>query len=207
MANGKCVAVVVLGLLLLTVAAACSGGGGSSKTTVPSIPPAVQTEVAATAAAPTPTIGPDAATAAAAGPNVELTPFADASGRYTVQLPLGWTVEGTPDALTAFLPGAPLTSISVLCQAGLTADELRAQDQRISERAGGGEVLSTDPAQVAGGPATRTTSVTTLGGTAYHHITVYFEGKGCAWHVQLTTISATDYGTLLDKILASFSFS
>src|ERR1700674_3048638 len=134
----------VVGSAALGLATACSG---SAKPVAPS--PSVEP------IAP-PTVSADVGTAIALGPNVALIGYVDHDGRYTVQIPVGWTRDIAPQALTVFLAGDPLrASISVLCRPGLTADELLAEDVRGAANVGAGTLNpnAATPTEVAAVPA------------------------------------------------------
>lgn len=208
-----CAAVLVSAVLI-----GCGGGGGDgTPTNTPNAeqtsfaatarPPAVQTADVETATAPTPTPGAEAATAIAAGPSVELVPFSDPVGRYTVAVPRGWKQEDMGDYMAWSSPG-PLTNLGIFCGQGMTAAELRAQDERviqnIAEREPAGPA---EPLTVAGREGVRVKSRTILVTTVFNNTSVYFEGSGCAWRIQLTTVLTDDYAALIERVLASFALT
>ena len=159
----------------------------------------------------------DALTAVAAPDAVELTPYADPGGRYTVEVPKAWSLEQkNPNAVQITLPGGPATPVQALlfldCEAGLTADAYIQQDIALGNKLHTGvfDATAFESGTVAGQPAKIFTWGGGAAGLPLQHIEVYFEGKGCAWRVHLSVfpgLQAMDLRPLLNRILDSFKFT
>lgn len=196
---------VPLALVAVVAAAGCSGGKKATPTATR--PPEVVATLTAAANAPTPTVGPDEKTAVAAGAQVALVPYKDPDGRYTVQLPRGWRQEQSPNLIIMQLPLAPLTTLGIFCQPGATLTQLMQNDQAGASQVGNRTVIAVTDGNVAGAAAKFVTSSTTLSTLALRNNTAYFEGRGCAWRIQLTTAQARDLRPLLDRVVQTFQFS
>ncbi|MBF6601102.1 MAG: hypothetical protein IVW36_11390 [Dehalococcoidia bacterium] len=197
--------IVPVALVALIAATGCSSGKKAAPTATR--PPEVVATLTAAANAPTPTVGPEGKTAVAAGAQGELVPYKDPAGRYTVKLPRGWRQEQSPNLIIMQLPLAPLTTLGIFCQPGATLKQLMQNDQATASQVGNRTVIATSDGTVAGVPGTFVTSSTTLSTLALRNNTAYFEGRGCAWRIQLTTAQAQDLSPLLDRVVQTFQFS
>jgi hypothetical protein len=210
---------VMLGVVILMPVVAIACGGSSDKTT--------STSVAATAAGPstaapqpsgsitpqatsTP-ISPADRTVVAQGGQVPLVPFADPNGRFTMNVPQGWTVANMTDAVTWSQPSSTISAtLSVQCAPGISVTELISRDRNIGANVGTGapEMANAQPTQVAGNPAQVVEWSSALSNTGIDHVTVYFEAKGCAWRIQLNAFTGTDIRLMrpvLDGAVKSFT--
>lgn len=194
----------VLGCSLL-LAAACRSSSGSKQPGA--VSPGASSSVVAVPPTATPTLSPEQAAAATAGPNADLVDYRDPDGRYTVKQPRGWVRQESPNWVLSSQPSDQyLTTFGIFCDPGGTAANLIAQDASVANNVGRRRVVNEGPASVAGGPAQLVVSVTSLSTLPLNNVTYYFEGHGCAWRVQLTTTSGVDYAGLAARLVASFKF-
>jgi hypothetical protein len=198
-------------------AAACGGGATSTpvpSATAPSTVTASASE-AASAVAPTELTGDDK-TALALGGRVGMRDYRDHDGRYTIKVPVGWTAQEGQNAYSATLgsttTGVPASAqVGVYCLPNSTVDQLIASDLNILQQAGVGGFGLTDerPAQVASLPAREVRWSGDFRGLHLDHVSVYFEGHGCAWRILLTIYPGASIDALrpvLDTMLETFSF-
>ena len=190
---GALLALLVAGMAL---AAACKSGSSS-----PTATPAPVTPTA---------LSSEARTAVAALGDDGTVDYKDPQGRYTLQAPRGWDVEETFNTETFSLPGDPINAtITILCTPGLTVDEAITSDAQLISNTNTGTLPVNDavPTVVAGITAKEIKWTGKLGTIPLPHDTVYFEGGGCAWRAQLTTLGGLEIGTLeslFDRVLESF---
>ncbi len=190
---------LALGCALIGAAAACGGDGGSSKT--PAFPTPIGTAVVPVPGFKTPTSAESTVIAADyalelyrhdAVPRTQGTDVIDFP--YDVLLPKGWQIDSSGVGLTVSLLAPnnfPYVGVSVDCRPGLSAISMLAKDGSSAEALGLGSLGSEPQAAytVAGQAAIR---VDWAGGTAFpaNHISIYVDGKSCAWRLQLNTFGA-----------------
>ncbi len=139
------------------------------------------------------------------GQNVD--DYKDPGGRYTVRVPAGWAREEHRDLTIFTMPGKALTTLGIFCQEGATINDLISSDASVAQNVGRRTVIQNIQTQVAGVPARAIDSTTALSTTVLSNSTYYFEGRGCAWRVQLTTALGQDFRSLLAKVVQSFLFT
>jgi hypothetical protein len=174
--------------------AACGGSNTSAPTPTP--------PAAATA---TPAQASPAATAVTPGFDVALIDYQDPAGRYSVQVPGTWERQESPDTL--FLRSPDLTTLTIFCTPGGAVATVVTQDQFINTSTQGSPPTVDVVNQVAGVPGRRLVWINRVLNRDSVHTAEYFEGKGCAWRVQLVTPAGVDGATLFERILASFTFT
>ena len=198
---------------------ACKSGSSSSPTAAPA-PSQVATAFSTVAVVGTPmaTIPPTAIsdaqkTALAAGGSTTFTAFSDPSGRYSVDLPDGWTIQKGQDGVSATLAGSPATAqLGVYCAKDATVDQLMHTDQSTQLQVQEGNMPLDNPKSitVAGTDAKEIIWQGEYQGIAHGHWFVYFEGNGCAWRLLLTTFpdaNVDDMLAIFQHLLDSFKFS
>ena len=205
----------VVGLLVVVVAvfAACtSSGGGGPKPNVTTGVVITGTNVAVPTGTP---LSASDLTALAVGTNVDsYDPYTDPAGRFTVDLPRGWRLlpgkYGVSATLLSSDPQYPASAIvGVGCLEGVTVDYLVQQDRNVQQSIGEGDFSLTNatPTTVDGVPAQEVRWQGAYLGTAHDHDFIYFQEKGCAWRILLTTYPNVTFDSLrpvLDHLVASF---
>ncbi len=202
-------------ILIPALALGCSNGGEKPAATGTAGTAGTAGSGSAVPAAPTNTpvqLGPADQTVVAAGGQVPLVPYTDPNNRFTAKLPQGWRLQELQNAVQATQPAADVSAtLAVSCGPGISVAELVQQDKNIGQNIGTGwpDMTKAKPTQVAGVPAQVVDWASNLAGTAIEHVTVYFEGKGCAWKIQLNTFPGTDIEQLrpvFDGTVGSFTF-
>lgn len=210
-------------VVALALAAACGGGGGSGKTpgaetplapTVeigrnvfenpPRTPTAREAEVIASTGDLPLEIHHHDAVAATQGSDVIDFPF-------DIALPKGWEVTKVGIAVTASIMNSatfPFATITVDCVPGVDKGTMLGLDGAAATRLGLGglEATRAEPAQVGGKPALQVAWEGSL--VPGDRLSVYVDGKDCAWRIQLASFGAIPIGPLLpmfNRVLAAFN--
>jgi hypothetical protein len=205
--------------LPLALAAACGGGGGSK----------TPTSVATLSVAPTPGLDtrgeqtPTSAESTVVATEYNLVPYHhDATPHrqgsdvidfpFDISFPAGWTVESSGVAVTASLMRTdtfPYATVSMDCRPDVDKSQMLKTD---STQAGTLSIgnLDTQPRSdltVAGRDAIRVDWRGT-GTFPADHISVYVNGKDCAWRLQLNTFGAIrgdDLSALFLRLVNAFN--
>ncbi|MDE3096928.1 MAG: hypothetical protein KGK07_13150 [Chloroflexota bacterium] len=214
------------------IAAACGGSG--AKPAASTTASAASTAAAATPRSGTPVPGNTAVaivgspfptytpkpysgaekTAISQGAQVPLAEFRDPKGRFTVGLPIGWTIASDVVGVSASL-GAPgtiaIASLGVACSPGATVAAQIAADRSLLKNVGSGDLtLDKEFSTTVDGITAREIpwqGVAQATNVLVKHWYVYFEAKGCAWRLLLNTYPGANEQemlTIFRRVLDSF---